>query len=66
MIDQFGKFMKLPAVMQETGLGKSEIYKRISKGQFPRQVSIGGKAVAWLESEIAHWKAQRVAESRAK
>ena len=32
----------------------------MSQGQFPKSVSIGGRAVAWLESEVDSWIQERV------
>ena len=37
------------------GLRHSAIYAWMSKGLFPLQVRIGGKAVRWHESEIIAW-----------
>lgn len=42
-----------------TTLSKSEIYRRIAAGSFPRQVPIGRRRVAWRQSEIAAWIAAR-------
>ncbi|MCC8204915.1 helix-turn-helix transcriptional regulator [Escherichia coli] len=33
----------------------------IRKGEFPPQVSLGGKNVAWLHSEVTAWMAGRIA-----
>lgn len=56
--------IRLPVVKHRTGLSRSSIYKRVREGTFPRPVSLGGRAVAWLEQEVASWIAARVAESR--
>jgi prophage regulatory protein len=56
--------LRLPSVKQRTGLSRSSIYLRISQGTFPTAVSLGGRAVGWIESEIDDWLARRVAESR--
>ena len=42
-------------------LGRSTIYRLISKGQFPRPVKIGGKAVRWVVSEIDAWVTEQAA-----
>ena len=34
----------------------------IKNGTFPRPVSLGGRAVAWVREEIEEWIEQRVAE----
>ena len=37
----------------------STLYKAMAEGNFPRPVRIGAKAVAWRESDILRWQAQR-------
>lgn len=49
------RFIKLQAVMNITGLSRSTIYRYIADGHFPRQVSLGTRNTAWLESEIQSW-----------
>lgn len=34
----------------------------MTKGTFPKQVSLGAKSVAWLESEVDDWIMERIAE----
>jgi predicted DNA-binding transcriptional regulator AlpA len=38
-------------VEQRTGLSRSTIYLRIAQGTFPKTVSLGARAVGWLDSE---------------
>lgn len=49
------RFLRLPQVMAQCGLSRAMIYLLISQRQFPRQVVIGPRAVAWLESEVEAW-----------
>ena len=56
--------LRLPAVRASIGLSRSTIYLRVSQGTFPRPVSLGGRAVGWLEEEIQSWLAERIAASR--
>ncbi len=56
--------LRRPAVLARTGLSCSTIYDLMAKGQFPRRVKIGVRAVGWLESEVADWIASRIAASR--
>lgn len=51
-------------VERRTGLSRSTIYERIKAGTFPAPISLGEKAVGWIESEIDSWLAARVEESR--
>lgn len=47
--------LRLPAVKAATGLSRSTIYDRISKGSFPAPVSLGGNVVGWPVSVINAW-----------
>jgi prophage regulatory protein len=49
-------------VLVRTGLSESQLYLQINNHAFPRPVSIGARAVAWVESEIAEWIESRIAE----
>ncbi|WP_136146146.1 helix-turn-helix transcriptional regulator [Escherichia coli] len=55
------RFLRLPEVMHLCGLSRSTIYELFRKGEFPPQVSLGGKNVAWLHSEVTAWMAGRIA-----
>ncbi|EKO3415606.1 helix-turn-helix transcriptional regulator [Vibrio fluvialis] len=58
------KIIRLPDVMQETGLSRSTIYLRMSKGEFPQSISLGDRAVGWIQEEVELWLEQRIAVSR--
>lgn len=53
------KLMRLPEVETLTGLKKSSIYAGMKAGTFPRCIRLSARAVAWPESRIAAWQAQR-------
>lgn len=46
------RFLRLPAVMERTGLSRSAIYARASDGLFPRPVPLGLRTAAWPEHEV--------------
>lgn len=56
--------LRLPSVKARTGLSRSTIYLRISEGNFPTPVSLGGRAVGWIEAEVNDWLNQQVEASR--
>ena len=58
------RFLRLPEVLARTGLSRSTIYVRLDEGRFPRPVSLGGRAVGWIESEVDEWIRERIDESR--
>jgi prophage regulatory protein len=51
-------------VEQRTGLSRSTIYLRVAQGTFPKAVSLGARAVGWLESEVDEWLNSCVEVSR--
>ncbi|CDH23555.1 helix-turn-helix transcriptional regulator [Xenorhabdus bovienii] len=57
-------FIRLPEVQRRTGYSKAWIYRLIKEDKFPKQVKIGSRSVAFVESEIDGWVDQRIAESR--
>ena len=50
-----GQLWRLPTVVAQTGLSKSEIYRRIKLGMFPAPVKLGARAVAWPSATIETW-----------
>lgn len=56
--------LRLPTVKTRTGLSRSTIYLRVSEGSFPAPVSLGGRAVGWIEAEVNDWLAKRIEASR--
>lgn len=61
--DMANAILRLPTVKARTGLSRSTIYLRISQGSFPKQVSLGARAVGWLENEIDEWIARQIEQS---
>lgn len=60
-------------VEARTGLSRSSIYARLRHNPkrpgdydptFPKPVSVGAKAVGWIEAEIEAWIAAQVEKSR--
>ncbi|PCC14257.1 AlpA family transcriptional regulator [Pseudoalteromonas sp. JB197] len=54
------RLIKLKEVIQKTSLGRSTIYEFMTKGTFPKQVSLGAKSVAWVEAEVDEWIEEKV------
>lgn len=56
--------IRLPQVKERTGLSRSTIYTLIKCGQFQVPISLGARAVGWLESDVDEFIAERVKASR--
>jgi prophage regulatory protein len=55
------QLLRLPQVRQVVALSRSEIYRLISIGCFPRPVPLGHRARAWVADEIQSWVCDRIA-----
>ncbi len=56
--------LRLPTVKARTGLSRSTIYLRVSQGACPAPVSLGGRAVGWLDAEVNAWLTAQIEKSR--
>ena len=51
--------LRLPIVIQATGLGRSTIYKLVAEKKFPAPVRLTSRAVAWRRGDIERWTSER-------
>ncbi|MGF1761104.1 AlpA family transcriptional regulator [Photobacterium sagamiensis] len=58
------RIIRLPEVKEKTGLSRSSIYLRMSKGDFPQSISLGERAVGWVEMDVEHWLDARISASK--
>ncbi len=50
------RLIRIDEVIRLTGLkSRVDIASRVKKGEFPRPLKIGPRAIAWHESEIRRW-----------
>ncbi len=53
--------LRLPEVRRRTGRSRSEIYRGVAAGTFPKPVKLSERSSAWPEHEVAAWIAERIA-----
>jgi prophage regulatory protein len=58
------KMIRLPTVIEQTGLSRSSIYLRMKNNKFPQSISLGDRAIAWLEEDINQWIEDKIIESK--
>ena len=67
------RILRRKQVESRTGLGRSTIYAKMRRDPkrpgdydptFPKPISIGAKAVGWVESEVEEWVAAQIQKSR--
>lgn len=51
--------LKLPQVMDATGLSRSSIYAFIQKDTFPKPIPLSDRARGWKSDEVTAWIEQR-------
>lgn len=60
--------LRLPVVLERTGLSKTGLYKLAREGKFPGPVPLGGRAggraVAWPSDEVHQWILSRIEAAR--
>ena len=54
-IDKPDRILRLPAVLERTGLTRSTLYRKIQAGTFPKQVAISVRCAGWRESAVSEW-----------
>ena len=57
----FERFMREAEVRRITGLSRTTRWRLERRGAFPRRRRISPNGVAWLESEIRQWQAEKAA-----
>jgi prophage regulatory protein len=55
--------LRLPQVSERTGLSKTHIYRLVQRGQFPIPARLSERVVAWDESAVSDWLAERFADA---
>ena len=54
------RLIRMKEVISKTGLSRSRIYQYIGEGRFPASLSLGGRSVCWIESEVDKWIANTI------
>ena len=54
------RLIRLREVLHRTGMSRSTVYRRMELEQFPKPYPLGGRIVAWAESEIDQWIAEKL------
>jgi prophage regulatory protein len=58
-MDTSNRILRLPEVMEKTGVRRSSVYAWMKDGSFPKQIKMGMRASGWIEREIDEWIERR-------
>ena len=54
------KFLRMNDLQEKVGLSRSQIYKLIAEGDFPKQDKVGERISVWQESKVEKWMGEKV------
>ena len=49
------RILRLPAVLDLTGLSRVTIWRYVKAGSFPTPLRLGARAVGWRQSDVHAW-----------
>ena len=58
------RVMRLQAVLRETGLARSTVYRMVAEHTFPAPVRLSRRAIGWRQNDVEQWFASRPSTSR--
>lgn len=58
--------LRLPVVIERTGLSRSRIYELIAAGEFPEPIKHSERVNVWPDTEVEAWIGKRLAERAAR
>lgn len=53
--DKLDRILRLPAVLDRTGLSRSTLYRKMQEGTFPKQIALSARCAGWRESSVSAW-----------
>ena len=58
------RILRIPAVLEWIGIGRSTLYEMQARGDFPQSIPIGARSVGFLESDLNEWIEARARRAR--
>lgn len=55
------RLVRMIEVERQTGISRSQLYRLMTAGDFPRPVPLYGRSKAWVESQVQAWITARIA-----
>lgn len=54
-IEATDRILRINAVLQMTGLSRSTLYRKVQRGEFPKQIKLSERCAGWRQSAVAAW-----------
>jgi len=55
------RILRLPALLAAIDISAPTLWRRVKDKSFPQPISLGGRSVGWLQSEVNEWIKTRAA-----
>ena len=53
------RILRTADVLEETGLTKTSLRRRVAEGEFPQPISLGPRSIGWHRHEVEEWLESR-------
>ena len=49
------RILRIGTVLQLTGLSRSTLYRKMQRGEFPKQIKLSERCAGWRQSAVHSW-----------
>lgn len=53
--DSTDRILRIGTVLQITGLSRSTLYRKVQRGEFPKQIKLSERCAGWRQSAVTEW-----------
>ena len=54
-LDITDRILRIGTVLQLTGLSHSTLYRKVQRGEFPKQIKLSERCAGWRQSSVHAW-----------
>jgi prophage regulatory protein len=54
-LDTSDRILRIGTVLQVTGLSRSTLYRKVQRGEFPKQIKLSERCAGWRQSPVNAW-----------
>lgn len=54
-LDPDDRILRIRTVLQLTGLSRSTLYRKVQRGEFPKQIKLSERCAGWRQSSVRAW-----------
>ncbi len=49
------RILRIGTVLKLTGLSRSTLYRKVQRGEFPKQIKLSERCAGWRQSSVLAW-----------